>query len=180
MFRYFCIALHIYGSAAQCKVLVGQPIFSQLCGEENTAATRLQLVLKAPRATRFSDRDRPGRAPPIMDGDPLKVLVRLAQDGRLSSLEEQMTRLGGSAAAARAVGSKHFGRSGDTLLHYAARHGHLDVVEYLVKCTGVDVEVYNNDYKRPLHEAASMGHRACVGYLLREGAKVDSLKKADW
>nr|WPK86764.1 NLRC3-like protein 44 [Sebastes schlegelii] len=44
----------------------------------------------------------------------------------------------------------------------------------------MDVELHNNDYKRPLHEAASMSHQACVSYLLQEGANVDSLKKADW
>ncbi|KAG8005750.1 Ankyrin repeat domain-containing protein 16 [Nibea albiflora] len=113
-----------------------------------------------------------------MDDNTLKVLVKLAQEGQLSSLEEQITS--GGSAAAQTVSSKHFGRSGDTLLHYAARHGHLDVVEYLVKRLGMDVEVYNNDYKRPLHEAASMSHLPCVSFLLREGAKVDSLKKADW
>ncbi|XP_041833087.1 ankyrin repeat domain-containing protein 16 [Melanotaenia boesemani] len=113
-----------------------------------------------------------------MDENTLKLLLKLTQDGRLSSLEKQIT-LGGCTAA-QAVRSKHFGRSGDTLLHYAARHGHIDIVEYLIKQLGVDVEVYNNDYKRPLHEAASMGHKECVSYLLGKGAKVDSLKKADW
>ncbi|KAM8740611.1 ankyrin repeat domain-containing protein 16 [Acanthopagrus schlegelii] len=113
-----------------------------------------------------------------MDENSFKLLVKLAQEGQLSSLQEQI-KLGGSAAV-QTVCSKHFGRSGDTLLHYAARHGHLDVVEYLVQRVGMDVEVYNNDYKRPLHEAASMSHQDCVSYLLREGAKVDSLKKADW
>ncbi|XP_047431940.1 ankyrin repeat domain-containing protein 16 [Mugil cephalus] len=113
-----------------------------------------------------------------MDENSLKQLVKFTQEGHLSSLEKYIA-LGGSAAA-QTLSSKHFGRSGDTLLHYAARHGHLDVVEYLIKRMGVDVEVYNNDYKRPLHEAASMSHKDCVSYLLREGAKVDSLKKADW
>ncbi|XP_026182125.1 ankyrin repeat domain-containing protein 16 [Mastacembelus armatus] len=113
-----------------------------------------------------------------MDENALKQLVKFTQEGQLSCLEKHIT-LGGLAAV-QSVNSKHFGRSGDTLLHYAARHGHLDIVEYLIKRVGMDVEVYNNDYKRPLHEAASMGHKACVEYLLREGAKVDSLKKADW
>uniref|UniRef100_UPI0037E98E8D ankyrin repeat domain-containing protein 16 n=1 Tax=Semicossyphus pulcher TaxID=241346 RepID=UPI0037E98E8D len=113
-----------------------------------------------------------------MDENTLKLLVKLTQDGHLSSLKEHIT-LGGPAAVQIAC-SKHFGRSGDTLLHYAARHGHLDIVEYLIKQVGMDVEAYNSDYKRPLHEAASMSHQACVSYLLREGAKVDSLKKADW
>ncbi|XP_034382459.1 ankyrin repeat domain-containing protein 16 isoform X2 [Cyclopterus lumpus] len=113
-----------------------------------------------------------------MDESTCRLLVRLAQEGQLSSLEEVISS--GGSAAVQTVSSKHFGRSGDTLLHYAARRGHLDMVEYLIKQLGVDVEAHNNDYKRPLHEAASMSHQACVSYLLREGATVDSLKKADW
>ncbi|KAF0039191.1 hypothetical protein F2P81_009675 [Scophthalmus maximus] len=107
-----------------------------------------------------------------MDDHADRLLVKLAQDGQLSALE--------TLAAGRDVGRRHFGRSGDTLLHYAARQGHLAVVRYLVTAVGAAVEVCNHDYKRPLHEAASMGHLACVGYLLRQGATVDSLKKADW
>lgn len=113
-----------------------------------------------------------------MEENTLKLLVKLTQEGQLSSLEERISS--GGSAAVQTVRSKHFGRSGDTLLHYAARQGHLDIVQYLIKRVGMDVETYNNDYKRPLHEAASMSHLACVSYLLQEGAKVDSLKKADW
>ncbi|KAM6895256.1 ankyrin repeat domain-containing protein 16 [Xenentodon cancila] len=113
-----------------------------------------------------------------MDEKTFKALVKLTQEGRLRCLEEQV-RSGGSAAA-HAARSERAGRSGDTLLHHAARHGHVHVAEYLMKQLGMDVEVYNNDYKRPLHEAASMSHKDCVRYLLREGAEVDSLKKADW
>ncbi|XP_028253733.1 ankyrin repeat domain-containing protein 16 [Parambassis ranga] len=113
-----------------------------------------------------------------MDENTLKLLVKLTQEGQFSSLEELTTLCGFEAV--QAASRKHFGRSGDTLLHYAARHGHLDIVEFLIKRVGMDVEVYNNDYKRPLHEAASMSHKECVNYLLLEGAQVDSLKKADW
>ncbi|CAG5927243.1 ankyrin repeat domain-containing protein 16 [Menidia menidia] len=113
-----------------------------------------------------------------MDENTLKMLVKLTQEGRLSSLEKQISK--GGSAATNTVSTKHFGRSGDTLLHYAARHGHLKIVEYLIKQLGMDVDIYNSDYKRPLHEAASMSHHECVKYLLWEGAKVDSLKKGDW
>lgn len=113
-----------------------------------------------------------------MDEKTLKQLVKLTQEGQLGCLQKQVSS--GGSPAEHAASSKHFGRSGDTLLHYAARHGHLDIMNYLIKQLGVDVEVYNNDYKRPLHEAASMSHKECVSYLLREGATVDSLKKADW
>ncbi|XP_059895118.1 ankyrin repeat domain-containing protein 16 isoform X2 [Gadus macrocephalus] len=104
------------------------------------------------------------------------VLVKLTQEGQLSALKQQLA----SSDAALAVNGKHFGSSGDTLLHYAARHGHLQVMEFLIKEIGMDIEVYNSDYKRPLHEAASMSQIACVVYLLNNGAKVDCLKKADW
>lgn len=113
-----------------------------------------------------------------MDENTFKQLAKLVQDGTLKNLEE-VVRLSGSEAL-QTIRNKHFGSSGDTLLHYAARLGHLDTVEYLIKKVGMDVEVYNHDYKRPLHEAASMSHQDCVSYLLREGAKVDALKKADW
>ncbi|XP_076010296.1 ankyrin repeat domain-containing protein 16 [Genypterus blacodes] len=113
-----------------------------------------------------------------MDESAFKLLVKHTQDGDLCSLEEHISS--GGPAAVQSVRTKHFGRSGDTLLHYAARHGHRDVVEFLTRRVGVDVNVCNNDYKRPLHEAASMSHHATVSLLLREGAKVDSLKKADW
>ncbi|XP_034529917.1 ankyrin repeat domain-containing protein 16 [Notolabrus celidotus] len=112
-----------------------------------------------------------------MDESTLKQLVKLTQEGHLSLLQKQIPL---DSTEAQTVCSTHFGRSGDTLLHYAARLGHLDVVEFLIERVGMDVEVYNNDYKRPLHEAASMSHRECVCYLLRQGAQVDCLKKADW
>ncbi|KAA8578054.1 hypothetical protein FQN60_018676, partial [Etheostoma spectabile] len=113
-----------------------------------------------------------------MDEHTLKLLVKLTLEGQLSSLETRIPL--GDPEAVQAVRSKHFGRSGDTLLHYAARRGHLDLVGYLVTQVGMDVEVCNHDYKTPLHEAASMSHEACVSYLLRQGAQVDCLKKADW
>ena len=105
----------------------------------------------------------------------MKRLIKLTQDGQLSSLQKEL-----SLVDKELVNKKHVGRSGDTLLHYAARHGHLDIMQFLIKQMGMDVELCNNDYKRPLHEAASMGHHECVSYLISEGANIDSLKKADW
>ncbi|KAK7821074.1 hypothetical protein U0070_020436 [Myodes glareolus] len=96
-------------------------------------------------------------------------LCRLVQEGQLRSLQEELEAAGGC-----------LGPAGDTLLHCAARHGHQNILAYLVEAWSMDIEAANRDYKRPLHEAASMGHRNCVRYLLGRGAAVDSLKKADW
>ncbi|CAL9683286.1 unnamed protein product [Knipowitschia caucasica] len=112
-----------------------------------------------------------------MDDNALKSLLKQAQDGDLASFEKYFNSMDSDSVLA--VIRTHFGRSGDTLMHYAARQGHLHIVKCLHE-RGLDVEVYNNDYKRPLHEAASMGHLECVKYLLQSGAKVDCLKKSDW
>uniref|UniRef100_A0A8D0G805 Ankyrin repeat domain-containing protein 16 n=1 Tax=Sphenodon punctatus TaxID=8508 RepID=A0A8D0G805_SPHPU len=113
----------------------------------------------------------------MADGERPKLLPKLIQEGRLEVLKEE---LGRDKELSGRVRRKHYGRSGDTLLHYAARHGHLGILAYLVETLGMDLEGFNNDYKRPLHEASSMGRRDCVLYLLANGAAVDCLKKADW
>ncbi|XP_072529141.1 ankyrin repeat domain-containing protein 16 [Salminus brasiliensis] len=105
-----------------------------------------------------------------------KPLIRLTQDGDLSMLRQQIEE---KLLIKQSI-QAHFGKSGDTLLHYAARHGHADILRYLVEDVGMDIELYNSDYKRALHEAASMSHERCVRYLIDRGAKIDCLKKADW
>uniref|UniRef100_A0A493T3U4 Ankyrin repeat domain 16 n=1 Tax=Anas platyrhynchos platyrhynchos TaxID=8840 RepID=A0A493T3U4_ANAPP len=99
-------------------------------------------------------------------------LFKLAQRGQLELLKDALR--GGDAAGQRC------GRSGDTLLHLAARHGHLHLLAWLLEELELDIEVANGDYKRPLHEAASAGHGECVSYLLAKGACVDALKRGDW
>ncbi|XP_030325381.1 ankyrin repeat domain-containing protein 16-like [Calypte anna] len=108
----------------------------------------------------------------MAEGDKPRQLLRLVQEGQLDLLQEEL-----SPAATKDLAP---GRSGDTLLHHAARHGHQKVLSYLVEELGMDPELFNRDYKRPLHEAASRGHLECVSYLLERGASVDCLKKADW
>ncbi|KAG9489866.1 hypothetical protein GDO78_005668 [Eleutherodactylus coqui] len=105
-----------------------------------------------------------------------KRIVTLVQEGRLQLLQEELQR--DSSSSLPALAARHYGRSGDTLLHYAARHGHLPVLTYLLEAA--DVRLTNADYKTALHEAASMGHRDCVRHLLGRGAAADSLKKGDW
>ncbi|XP_072327017.1 ankyrin repeat domain-containing protein 16 [Scyliorhinus torazame] len=107
----------------------------------------------------------------------IKHLIRLIHEGRLSHLKEEVCKDEGVRAA---VLKGRFGRSGDTVLHYAARHGRLEILKYLVDELGTNIELVNSDYKRALHEAASMGHRECTRYLIAKGARVDCLKKADW
>ncbi|KAJ8373587.1 hypothetical protein SKAU_G00041670 [Synaphobranchus kaupii] len=106
-----------------------------------------------------------------------KRLVKLTQDGQLDSIKKAIEE---NEKIQHSIKKKHLGKSGDTLLNYAARHGHLSVVRYFVEDMEMDIELYNHDYKRALHEAASMSQEQCVSYLIAKGAKIDPLKKADW
>jgi L-histidine N-alpha-methyltransferase len=71
-------------------------------------------------------------------------------------------------------------KNGDTPLLTAARCGQLGPLETLYTEHGVSLEHTNADGKTALHEAAQGGHLECVRFLIRAGAHVDSLKKADW
>uniref|UniRef100_A0A672TEB0 Ankyrin repeat domain 16 n=1 Tax=Strigops habroptila TaxID=2489341 RepID=A0A672TEB0_STRHB len=122
------------------------------------------------------ERPDPG-SPAMAEGEKLRQLFRLVQEGRLDLLRDELRP---DDDVDLGLQPWRYGRLGDTLLHHAARYGHRHVLTYLVEDLGMDVEVFNSDYKRPLHEAASMGHEECVSFLLERGASVDCLKKADW
>lgn len=70
-------------------------------------------------------------------------------------------------------------RSGDTPIIVASRHGHLDLLKFLIH-RGVDIEQRNKDLKRALHEAAAGCHLECVKLLILQNVEIDCLKRADW
>ncbi|XP_051977018.1 ankyrin repeat domain-containing protein 16-like isoform X1 [Xyrauchen texanus] len=111
-----------------------------------------------------------------MEEENTKSLIKAIQQGELCSVRRQLNE----QVNKQSVIYSHFGKSGDTVLHYAARYGHMNIVRYLVEELDMDIEVFNSDYKRAMHEAASMGHYECLRYLIARGAKIDCLKKADW
>ena len=70
-------------------------------------------------------------------------------------------------------------KSGDSPLLLAARYGHKDLLEFLLR-NGVDMEHKNLDGKRALHEACFSGCLKCVEILLEQNVVVDPLKHGDW
>ena len=58
--------------------------------------------------------------------------------------------------------------NGRSVLHWAARHGQVDLMELFVK-GALDVNLVDNAVCTPLHDAASKGHVECVLVLLRSG-----------
>jgi len=59
-----------------------------------------------------------------------------------------------------------------TPLHWAARYGHLSVVQYLCE-QGADNEARNMYHNIPLHWAARYGHLPAVQYLCEQGADME-------
>ena len=61
----------------------------------------------------------------------------------------------------------------NTPLSWAAFHGHLKVVQYLVN-QGADIEAQNGDGCMPLHAAATNNHEEIARFLLDEGAVIEA------
>jgi hypothetical protein len=62
--------------------------------------------------------------------------------------------------------------TGSTPLHVAARHGHLDVVKFLI-ASGADVNAQRDDKERPLGDAAFKGYADVANFLITSGAEVN-------
>ena len=114
-----------------------------------------------------------------LSGDEANAFLRRVQQGELPCLEEfSQPHIPGVAGYQDLLMSAN--RHGDTALLVAARHGHTAILRQLVETFGVPVQHTNVDGKTALHEAAQNSQVAAVNYLIKAGAKVDSLKIADW
>ncbi|KAH9304512.1 hypothetical protein KI387_008916 [Taxus chinensis] len=65
---------------------------------------------------------------------------------------------------------------GNTVLHIAAREGHLDIVRWILNIKGCNSKARNADENTPLHEAAKCGNEEVIRILLRD-SKCPSSKR---
>ena len=107
-----------------------------------------------------------------------RKLLSLAGRGDAVSLAADLTKYLSDCPSHHVQDVVH-ARTGDGLLHVAARGGHVSCLELLLT-GGCNVDQRSLEYKTPLHEAAQAGHLEVVRLLLEAGAEVDSLKRADW
>ena len=54
---------------------------------------------------------------------------------------------------------------GQTALHWAAQHGHTEVVQLLARVRGIDIHATDQFGQTALHQAALFGHVACIAAL---------------
>ncbi|KAH3880250.1 ankyrin repeat domain-containing protein 16-like [Dreissena polymorpha] len=106
-----------------------------------------------------------------MDAD----IARASQAGDIEYFQHQLK----NDVCKRKIIDYFHPKSGDTVVHYASRNGHVRLLQHFA-VEGFSLEITNFDGKRPLHEAAHAGQNACVTYLLSAGVVVDPLKRADW
>jgi len=64
----------------------------------------------------------------------------------------------------------------ETLFHYASRHGHIDIVKYLIS-NGADVNATDQYLNTPLHDAARSGNIQIIKLLLDSGADKCAVKQ---
>ncbi|XP_060089312.1 CARD- and ANK-domain containing inflammasome adapter protein-like [Heteronotia binoei] len=101
--------------------------------------------------------------PVQIDSDSLCIFDSVAK-GNLSDLEKTL-----KDSDINAVNSAN-----ETLLHIAATHGHIKIIDYLIN-KGAKLGVKDKKGRTPLHRAAEKGHNNAVKMLLQAGANIYSL-----
>ncbi|WP_254229453.1 ankyrin repeat domain-containing protein [Wolbachia pipientis] len=67
---------------------------------------------------------------------------------------------------------------GKTLLHWAARQGHIEIVQELLD-RGAGINVLDNQHSTPLHEAAARNQEEVIRLLLQQGAQFNIKDRQD-
>ena len=102
--------------------------------------------------------------------DKHRRILLLSQSGDCEGLEDALKD---ALNADTVIGDILHQKTGDGLLHVAARGGHVTCIQLLLDL-GVGVDQRNLEFKTPLHEAAQFGHSEAVLRLLRTGAQVST------
>ena len=117
--------------------------------------------------------DPDGKVEPLLDSaevsDLDKRLLKAAVEGQLLEKKEEVKELLQSNANIEAKG----GGLKQTPLHFAAKRGHRDIVDLLLK-EKADIEAKNVNQSTPLHFAVGSGHRDIVDLLLEKKADIEA------
>ncbi|XP_076873336.1 CARD- and ANK-domain containing inflammasome adapter protein [Brachyhypopomus gauderio] len=92
------------------------------------------------------------------------AILRAVSTGDLSSLQKLM----------RGTNVNDRNESSDTLLHLAAKHDQVAVINFLL-CQGANLDLRDHKGRTALHRAAEAGHTAAAVALVRSGADIHAL-----
>uniref|UniRef100_A0A7N6ASE0 CARD domain-containing protein n=1 Tax=Anabas testudineus TaxID=64144 RepID=A0A7N6ASE0_ANATE len=95
---------------------------------------------------------------------PEHLIYKIATNGEIVLLEELLED----------IDINTVNSSNETLLHVAAEHGHLSVIELLIR-KGARLDLQDIEGHTALHRAASKGHTEIVRALIKAGAPIYSL-----
>ena len=135
----------------------------------------LKLRFAFSRTKMADDGDKERRRQNYEDFTEYPLPLRLVQANK----KEQFINMVDSSKDKQSILNCAHSKSGDTPIIVASRHGHLELIKFLIH-QGVDIEQRNKDLKRPLHEAAAGCHLDCVKLFILQNAEIDCLKRADW
>ncbi|CAG7848416.1 SubName: Full=Uncharacterized protein {ECO:0000313/EMBL:CCA71703.1} [Serendipita indica DSM 11827] len=98
----------------------------------------------------------------------------------LQTLFQTAVSSGSGGTEAFALANDATTRTGLTPLHGAASRGHLDIVQWLVECTGAIVSIEDKEGETSLHKAAQNGHLPVVEFLISAGADPNCADHDGW
>jgi len=108
----------------------------------------------------------------LLAGCGMPEMHRAAQDGELTTIKRLITK---EQDANRPYGDYNW-----TPLHYAAWNGRVEIVEYLVNNTNVDINVQTSDGCTALYLATQKDHEKIVEILLSRNADTELKLKGQW
>lgn len=102
----------------------------------------------------------------------IKNIYEHTRYGRINEIVEYIKN-GGNIHLIEGKDLKPFDNEHHTLLHLAAKYGHLEIVKYLIK-SGSNINAKNRKLERPLHLAILYGHHDTVIFLIKNNANVNA------
>lgn len=106
--------------------------------------------------------------------DKAKIL-RQIQNGNISELKSLISK-----GHTINISDLIYEKTGDSILNTAARTADADSLKYILQNFPQGVNWKNKDNKTPLHEAAQFSRHENVELLIKYGAEINAIKRADW
>ncbi|KAG8829514.1 hypothetical protein FRC17_006486, partial [Serendipita sp. 399] len=128
----------------------------------------------------------PVEPPPPVERDPvvLEEIYAAATGGNLHLLQTLFQAAVSSESGsteAFVLANDATSRTGLTPLHGAASRGHVEVVQWLIECTGAMASIEDKEGETSLHKAALNGHLGVIQYLLSSaGVEVHAQDNDGW